>query len=202
LIGKIDTEGHYKQITLVGFSLGGNVTLKYVGEQGKALNPLIKKAIAFSVPVHLEGASLELSKWHNRLYMKRFMNNLKIKVKARASIFKDLVDLDKVYNAQSFLDFDEYFTAPIFGFDSAVDYWTQSSSKQFLKNVNIPTLLVNAQDDSFLSESCYPYEEATNYKNFFLETPGRGGHVGFVGEDKAGFYWSERRALKFALDTY
>lgn len=202
LIQKIDRQGHYQNIVLIGFSLGGNVTLKYVGEQGKSLNPKIKKAIVYSVPIHLESASYELAKWQNSLYMKRFMNNLKVKVRERAALLQEYVDLDKVYAAKSFLDFDEYFTAPIFGFKNAIDYWTLSSSKQFLENIAIPTLLVNAKDDSFLSTTCYPYEEAKASKNFFLETPEKGGHVGFVGADRKGFYWSEQRALQFALDTY
>ncbi|MFT5384975.1 MAG: putative alpha/beta-fold hydrolase, partial [Saprospiraceae bacterium] len=178
VIDHLAKESHYKEIAIIGFSLGGNVTLKYVGEQSNKLYPLIKKAVAFSVPCHLESASVELSKWYNAVYMKRFMDGLKEKVKNRETIFKDIVDLEKVYASKSFLDFDEYFTAPVHGFTSAVDYWTKSSSKQFLKDISIPTLLVNAKDDSFLSAECYPFEEAEALENFFLEVPDKGGHVG------------------------
>jgi uncharacterized protein len=201
VIGRLVNEGFYNEIVLVGFSLGGNVTLKYVGQQGQNLDPIIKKAIAFSVPCHLESASIELGKWYNSVYMKRFMDGLKEKIRTREIILKDIVDLDKVYQSRTFLDFDEHFTAPVHGFANAVDYWTKSSSRQFLKNISIPALLVNAKDDSFLSAECYPFEEAKEMENFFLEVPDSGGHVGFVGRvDEKGFYWSERRALKFVIE--
>ncbi len=202
VIQNLAKEGVYKSVILVGFSLGGNVIMKYVGEQGFNLNSIIKKAVAFSAPIHLETASYELAKWYNSIYMKRFMNNLKEKIKERENIVKDLVDLPKVYGSRSFLDFDENFTAPIHGFKGAIDYWTQSSSKQFLENIKIPTLLVNAKDDTFLSVACYPISEANRLKNFFFESPKGGGHVGFVQADEKGFYWSERRALAFVLKDH
>lgn len=202
VIQNLAKEGVYKSVILVGFSLGGNVIMKYVGEQGFNLNSIIKKAVAFSAPIHLETASYELAKWYNSIYMKRFMNNLKEKIKERENIVKDLVDLPKVYGSKSFLDFDENFTAPIHGFKGAIDYWTQSSSKQFLENIKIPTLLVNAKDDTFLSAACYPISEANRLKNFFFESPKGGGHVGFVQADEKGFYWSERRALAFVLKDH
>ncbi len=200
LIEFLASEGHYQKVAIIGFSLGGNVTLKYVGERGGQLNPLVRAAVAFSVPIHLQSASMELAKWHNSVYMGRFMTSLKEKIKEREDILKNLVDLSTVYKAKTFFDFDECFTAPVHGFSSAVDYWTRSSSKQFIQNINIPTLLVNARDDSFLSEECYPLMEAESYKNFYLEVPDKGGHVGFIRVDERGYYWSERRALKFVLE--
>jgi predicted alpha/beta-fold hydrolase len=187
----------YETIAIIGFSLGGNITLKYVGERGVDLHPDIACAVAFSVPVHLESSSYELARWQNKLYMNRFMRSLKEKIKSRESIIKDKVDLSKVYNSKSFLDFDQYYTAPVHGFRDAVDYWTQSSSLQFLPNIRIPSLLVNAQDDSFLSQQCYPSDVASVNKNFYLQAPKNGGHVGFYQPDEEGFYWSERRAFAF-----
>ncbi len=202
VINKISNTGKYVKIALIGFSLGGNVCLKYVGEQGKNLNHLIKKAVAFSVPCHLESASYALSKWYNSIYMSRFMIGLKEKIKSREKILKDKVILDNVYRSKSFLDFDENFTAPVFGFKNALDYWTQSSSKQFLENIRIPTLLVNAKNDTFLSPECYPEVAAKKSKYFFLETPAKGGHVGFGNNGPNGYYWSERRALQFVLNEH
>lgn len=202
VIEKLSAEGYYEDITIIGFSLGGNVTLKYIGEQGKKLNPLVQRAVVFSVPVHLQSASEELAKWSNKLYMNRFMCNLKDKVRGKEALVRGKVDLAKVYTSKSFLDFDEYFTAPIFGFDGAVDYWTRSSSKQFLENIQIPALLVNAQDDSFLSAACYPYEAAQANPHLTLETPLNGGHVGFLAVNSAGHLWSEQRALAFVQACY
>ncbi len=199
VIKEITRQEKHQSIAIIGFSLGGNVTLKYLGEQAGNLNPLIKKAVAFSVPIHLESSSIALGKWYNAIYMKRFMNDLKEKIKNREYVFKDLVDLSTVYRSRTFADFDGAFTAPVHGFKNAVDYWTKSSSKQFLKDIPIPALLVNAKDDSFLSKECYPFEEAKALKNFYFHAPEKGGHVGFVGKDRDGFYWSEKQALDFIL---
>src|SRR5262249_7267361 len=98
---------------------------------------------------------------------------------------------------RNFKDFDDRYTAPIHGFDDAEDYWRKSSSRPFLKSIVIPTLLINARNDPFLSPRCFPVEEAAANSNLFLETPDSGGHVGFVTFDGTGKYWSEKRALEF-----
>ncbi len=187
----------YETIAIIGFSLGGNITLKYIGEQGDRLPAKVACAVAFSVPVHLESASYELAKWQNKIYMDRFMRSLKTKIKSRESIIGDHVDLTKVYASKSFLDFDQHYTAPVHGFSSAIDYWTKSSALQFLPNIRIPSLLVNAQDDSFLSQQCYPGDVASANENFHFEAPANGGHVGFYVSDQQGFLWSENRAYEF-----
>jgi len=197
VIQQIARTENYENILLVGFSLGGNIILKYIGENGEQLNKNIKAAVCFSTPVDLESCTIEINKWDNSLYRWRFLRSLKEKAKEKAEMFPGSFDLAKALKAKDFADFDGAVTAPIHGFRSAKDYWTKSSSKPFLTNIKIPTLLINARDDSFLSELCYPFKEANENPNFFLETPAHGGHVGFVkfGADQA--YWSEQKAIAF-----
>jgi len=200
ILNNILNEEIYDEIVLIGFSLGANVILKYLGEENEKLSDRIKKAVAFSVPCELASASRELSKWHNAVYMKKFMDSLKAKIKEKEHLAIDKIDLTKVYRSRTFEDFDSAFTAPVFGFSDALDYWTQSSSKPYLNKIKIPFLIINASDDSFLSNECYPFEEAERNHLCHLEVPNRGGHVGFVSSDENGFYWSEKRALNFILE--
>ncbi len=184
----------YSAICLIGFSLGGNLTLKYLGEG--SVNPIIKKAVAFSVPMHLHSSCIQLSKPSNFLYSKRFLKSLKAKVRAKANFFSSL-DISKLESVKSLIQFDDLYTAPLHGFKNAIDYYTQSSSLQFLKAITIPTLIVNAANDPFLSDECYPVDLLKSHTFVELEIPERGGHVGFARFNRNGVYWSEQRALDF-----
>ena len=197
VLSRIIAQKTYESIAIIGFSLGGNVTLKYLGEQGSNLPQTVKAAVAFSVPCDLASSGVRLRQWYNRPYMDRFMEGLKEKIKAKEALATGVVDLDQVYRSRNFADFDGAFTAPVHGFSSAEDYWEKASSLYFLPEIKIPCLLINAQNDSFLSPACFPYQIAKENTFFYLETPSNGGHVGFISRDSEGFYWSERRALQF-----
>ncbi|MGN7821605.1 YheT family hydrolase [Chitinophaga sp. 22536] len=188
--------GKYKAVHLVGFSLGGNVTLKYIGERGSGILPVIRSAVAISVPVDLKGSSAELEKKHNIVYMQRFIRNLKEKLELKKQQYPDGISLEGFEQIRSFRQFDDRYTGPMHGFRNALEYWEQCSSLRVLQQISIPTLLVNAKDDPFLSPACYPYEIARQSDTFFLETPFNGGHVGFVTFNEP-YYWSEQRALAF-----
>jgi uncharacterized protein len=196
IINQLRGLNRYTEIALIGFSLGGNVILKYLGEQGGSLAPEIKKAVVFSVPCHISSSEREISKLHNRPYVKRFLSTLNPKMQYKATLFPDVIDARPPL-PRNLREFDDRFTAPLHGFADAEDYWERSSSLQFIPNISIPALMVNALDDSFLSPECYPRELANELPNFFLETPQRGGHVGFVTFGVGGMYWSEQRALAF-----
>lgn len=189
----------YESIYLVGFSMGGNISLKYLGEQGSQLNPKIKAAATFSVPLDLVGSSRALSKWWNRFYMRRFLRSLRKKVEAKAPYYPEVLSVSGFDRIKSFKGFDNQFTAPIHGFRDAYDYWQKSSSKHYLESIQIPVLIVNALNDSFLSDSCYPYDIAERSQKIFLETPETGGHVGFWSLNSV--FWTEKRALDF-LNNY
>jgi uncharacterized protein len=187
----------YGHLALIGFSLGGNVILKYLGELGREVDPKIRAAAVFSVPCDLAGSSRKMARLENAIYMKRFMSLLHEKIRAKMRLFPDEIHDRGFHRMRTFRDFDERYTAPLHGFMSAEDYWERASSKPLLARIAVPTLLVNALDDPFLPPSCYPCEEAKNSPHLFLETPSAGGHVGFVTFDRDGEYWSESRAVEF-----
>lgn len=184
-------------VDLIGFSLGGNMTLKYLGEQGDRLSPRMGRGVAFSVPCDLACSSRALATPLNRaLYMKRFIDSLAGKIRAKHPQFPDLFDLEALEVVGTFKEFDDRFTAPLHGFRDAEDYWARSSSRQFLSRITIPSLLVNAADDPFLGPGCYPRDEARASEVFHLEVPPRGGHVGFL-VPASQETWAERRAAEF-----
>ena len=191
--------GSYGFVSLVGFSMGGSMTLKYMGERGEDVNPKIKSAVAFSVPVSLKSSVEELSKKGNGFYRKRFLKKLSDKMQQKAELIPDF-DADGVHDIKTFEAFDNRFTAPMFGFKDAEDFYSSSSSSNFIPGIRRPSLLINALNDPFLGEACYPYDLAEQNPNFFFQTPKRGGHVGFSGK-KNGVTWGEQRAIDFIREN-
>jgi predicted alpha/beta-fold hydrolase len=191
----------YRSLGLVGFSLGGNLTLKYLGEQGEAVDPLIAGAVAFSVPCDLASSAREMTKWRNRIYLTRFLRLLHGKIRAKMKLMPGRITDDGYHRVKTFKDFDDRYTAPLHGFADAEDYWRRASSKGFLPAIVVPVLLVNAEDDPFLGKECYPIAEAVQGPSLYLEIPASGGHVGFVTFAKAGDYWSETRATEFLAEA-
>jgi predicted alpha/beta-fold hydrolase len=190
----------YEEIYLIGFSLGANLTLKYLGEQPEVISPKVKKAVVFSVPCDLAASSTQLSRLSNRIYERRFLKSLKRKIEQKAALFPNEVSLEPYLKKQitTLRDFDDRYTAPLHGFQSADDYYAKCSSKPFIPNIAVPTLIVNAKNDVFLPPLCYPFDEAKASDLIFLETPESGGHLGFITKETAhGLYWSEMRALGF-----
>ena len=187
----------YETVSLIGFSLGGNLTLKYLGDQSTALDRRIRSAVCLSVPCDLASSAKRLEHWQNRIYMARFMRCLRMKVREKARRYPNRLDLSGLDKMRTFAEFDDRYTAPIHGFEDAHDYWTQCSCRFVLDQIAIPTLLINALDDPFLTPDCYPYDAAVANPNFILDTPKHGGHLGFVSFNKEDEYWSERRAVAF-----
>jgi len=187
----------YQKMALIGFSIGGNMTLKYLGEQGENIPSKIKTAVTLSVPCDLASAAKTLALPRNKFYMARFLRLFRRKLQAKAHLKSPALNLDGFHHIKTFHDFDNRYTAPIHGFKSALDYYQKSSSKAYLSQIKIPTLLLNAQDDPFLSPQCFPFEETKDLEHFSLEAPPWGGHVGFVSFNEKGEYWSEQRTLNF-----
>lgn len=188
----------YETVALVGFSLGGNLTLKYLGELGAdASRRRVRAGAVFSVPCDLAASSTRMSGPENRFYLKRFLRDLRGKVRMKAGQFPERVTEDGYDAIRSFWEFDDRYTAPMHGFADAADYYGRCSARHFVEAIRVPTLLVNALDDPFLTPECAPVETARSNPDFFLERPAHGGHVGFVRFNKVGEYWSEERAGQF-----
>jgi len=197
LIHYILAKNKYTKIYINGFSLGGNVTLKYFGENNN-IPSQVKGGVAISVPCDLHDSLLQLLSFKNILYAKRFLKHLLAKLKAKQATYPELLSdtiLNKIKNLK---DFDDLYTSKAHGFNDAMDYYKKCSSLQFIPEINKPVLLINAANDSFLGKGCYPKKEALNNPNFFLQIPEHGGHVGFYGANNITF--SEKMALKFLLE--
>jgi uncharacterized protein len=189
--------GGCEELVLIGFSLGGNLILKYLGESGVGLHPQIKKAVALSVPCDLNAGATHLDSPRNFIYRNRFLRTLKHKALLRIRNHHFQVEEKKLLAVSTLREYDDVFTSPLFGFDDAGDYYRKCSSKQFIKDISIPTLILTAKDDPFFTEACIPFDECRNHPLVFLETPKHGGHVGFISDVPWGNYYSEKRTVEF-----
>ncbi len=188
------TNKKYSKIYLKGISLGANVILKYLGE-GNTIPTEVKAAIAISAPCDLSSASKKIHALSNKLYHDRFLKHLLKRLIDKQKRFPESLKNDEIKSIKTLLDFDNVYTSKAHGFTDAEDYYKQCSSLQFLENIKLPTLIINALNDSFLSAECFPVKEAKNNPNLCLEMPNHGGHVGFIAPK--GIYYNERRALEF-----
>jgi predicted alpha/beta-fold hydrolase len=193
VINHAKKKGNYTEIALVGFSLGGNLTLVHLGRD--RVDPVVKKAVVFSVPCDLAASAGALTKLSNTLYMKRFLILLHQKIKEKMTIMPHALNDTGYERIKTFKDFDDRYTAPIHGFKDAHDYWEKCSSTQFIPNIKIPCLIINALNDPFLPRECFPVAEARGNPNISLKMPESGGHVGFVSFKER--YWSEQQTLSF-----
>ena len=186
----------YSRIALVGFSLGGNLILKYLGESSP--HPAVVGAAAVSAPLDLGATARALDRqWSKRIYRDSCIKSLIAKVEAKAVRFPEKFDVSGIRMIRTFEAFDDRYTAPIHGFRDVEDYWKRSSARQFLNRITVPTLILNACDDPLLTAESFPVAEAEANPCLFLEMPKWGGHLGFVDLVRGIEPWSERRVVKF-----
>jgi predicted alpha/beta-fold hydrolase len=194
-------------MAVIGFSLGGNVLLKWLGEQGKQVS--LFAAVAVSAPLLLNVCATKLDKGFSKLYCANLLRELKHYIFAKqqhletigatqeADKLKQLGDLSSIH---SFWQYDDRVVAPLHGFANAHDYYQRSSARQFLKTITVPTLLIQALDDPFMTPDVLPRLEELS-PTVQLEITPSGGHVGFItGKNPCKpIYWLEQRILGFLL---
>ena len=182
-----------RPIALVGLSIGGNLVLKYLGE---APPPgTILAAATVSAPLDLKATVQALDKKPgNRIYLRRLITSLTKKIREKSAVMPDLMRVEGLGSLHGFEHFDDRYTAPIHGFLNAEDYWKKCSSRQFLPGIRVPTLLLSAKDDPFLTHESFPRCAAESHPCLTLEVPDNGGHLGFL--DHQGF-WLDRRLPEF-----
>lgn len=183
-----------RPLLCVGVSLGANVLLKWLGEQGAALPSEVRRAAAISTPFDLAAGSTYLEEGLSMVYVRHFVRSLKRKAAAAIARHPGLpVDRDRLARSATFWEFDDVFTGPVHGFASAAEYYTRSSSIHFLPKVRVPTLLLSAVNDPFLPPVVLDRvrEIARDNPRLHLEFTAAGGHVGWV----AGHPWEPQYYL-------
>ena len=188
----------YQTIHLVGYSAGGNITLKYLGEQGATVHPAIKRAVGISVPLDLLTTADRLEQWDSMVYNRRFQKTLKEKVRQKSGTLPAAIRAIDLRLVRSLRQFDDLITAPLHGFSGVTDYYTRNSSLAFLSKITVPALVVNARNDPFLSSECFPEALAKELTCVWMEFPRQGGHCGFPSANglQAPTY-AETRVLQF-----
>jgi predicted alpha/beta-fold hydrolase len=189
----------YQEIALIGFSLGGSLVVKYLGENGKNIPNEIAGGVAISIPSQLGSCAKQLSTPSNKFYLKRFMKKLKNKIRQKAAQFPGMFDIKHLDSISNFFEFDTRFTAPMYGFKSAEDFYTYASAGNYIEGIQTPTLLVSSLNDPMFPDDCYPFDAAKNHHYFHLETPRTGGHMGYWWPGRK-VSWIEQRAYQFISD--
>ncbi len=190
------SQNQYESIHLIGFSMGGNITLKYLGVNGDSIPNAIKGGVAISAPCDLTSSAALLDEPKSYFYKRKFYTKLSEKMRLKAVQYPGEIDMNRLSEVRCWRDFDELFSAPINGFENAQDFYDQASSINYLKGIRRPILLINALNDPILTPECFPTEIAATHPYLFLETPKKGGHVAFMLAGKE-YAWMDLRALEF-----
>ena len=197
ILRRLKSQNPHCAIYAVGVSLGGNVLLKWLGEQGEKAGEIIKAAATVSAPVDLMVAGDHLGHGFNLFYTRAFLVSMKQKLLQKLKRFPKLVDREAMLRSSTLREFDDVVTAPLHGFRNTDDYWTRASSKPHLTNIRVPTLLIHAKNDPFLPASALP-SPAEVSALVTLDYPDTGGHASFVSGVFPGHLdWLPQHILEF-----
>lgn len=186
----------YQSIHLVGFSMGGSIVLKYAGVHSTHLPSPVKKVVAISTPCDLASSAVVIDDPINWYFRRRMSKPLKEKALAKADAYPEIIDSNNMKYVKTWRDFDEYFGAPINGFKSTEALYKAGSAINFMDGIQIPTLILNARNDTFLAPASYPETFCKNHPFVYLEIPKQGGHVGFPSKTYKRT-WAEERVGRF-----
>lgn len=189
----------YRRIALIGFSLGGNMVLNYLGRRGHDAAPEVVAAAVFSVPCEVMDCAQRLRAPENELYTRRFLESFREKIRGKMPHWPGRISDEGYETIRTLEDYDARYTAPHFGFPDVPTFYRAVSSRYVLANIARPTLMVNALDDPFMGPLCFPTEAAQAHPLLVLETPAYGGHLGFLRGPFHRHNWCEERAVEFAL---
>jgi predicted alpha/beta-fold hydrolase len=187
-------------LACVGYSLGGNVLLKWLGEVGREAP--VQAAVAVSVPFLLELATRRLGQGFSRLYQAYLLYHLRASYRGKRHLQAQLpVPIEDMARLKDFYRFDDQVTAPLHGYVDAHDYYTRASCRPYLKAIRVPTLILHALDDPFMLPEAVP-TAAELADSVILELSLHGGHVGFVTGPSPwrAVYWLERRIPLFLAE--
>ncbi|MFN7945402.1 MAG: alpha/beta fold hydrolase [Blastocatellia bacterium] len=186
------------ELYLIGFSMGGNQALKFAGELGDEVPSQLRGVCAVSPPIDLQLCSEALLRRENFLYERYYLNCLRSKLRRTHHFFPELIELERLNKVRSMADFDD-FAMPLIGFSNVTEYYEQASALSYLSYLQIPALIIHAQDDPFIPFAPFTNDAVRSNPLVLLLAPEYGGHVGFYGqrqpdEDR---FWAENRAVDF-----
>lgn len=183
---------------VMGFSLGGNALLKYLGEAGEGAFKQIDAAVTVSVPFDLAASAGTLENGVGQIYARHFLHSMRRKAREKARRFPDAFDLPAVDRARTLRAFDEAVTAPVHGFPTAADYYRACSSKRYMEGIRVPTTVIQSRDDPLVPESTIPWSVFDRNGTVRAVITDGGGHVGFLtrGRGLALFLWAEAEAAR------
>jgi hypothetical protein len=199
VIEHILANNSYDEHHLIGVSMGGNLTLKFLGEEMWNVVNKIDSAVAVSVPIHYETSFPHLCNGWNKIYERRFTKQVKDKVLLKQALFPDAMNYKYIAESKNLWEFTTRCTVPMHGFKDIHDYNVKVQASSFLKKIKTNTLLINTDNDPLLTKECYPINFAKKSKYFHLEIPIGGGHVGFCEDIKAEHNWLEKRVANYFL---
>jgi predicted alpha/beta-fold hydrolase len=188
--------GRYCYLGMSGFSMGANMTLKYLSVHGERAPAEIIGAAVFSAPCDLAEGAEVLDRPGNWLYKKRFLDRLAEKIRIKDTLFPGRIDVQQLRAVRRWRDFDEWFSAPMCGYENAAAFYRDASPKYFMEGIRVPVLLASALNDPILTPGCMPVELAKNHPFLHLELPTKGGHCGFMIKNSP-HSWAELRALEW-----
>jgi uncharacterized protein len=179
-------------VFLAGFSLGGNVALKLAGEMGPS--DILSGVCAVSTPIDLAMSVRALDRLSNRIYARRFLKRLRERVSRKSVLAPHLYSREGLQSVSSIWEFDDRFTAPLFGFGTAENYYKTQSAMRFLDRIRVPTLVIAAKDDPLVPFSMYNHPAFSSNPALTLLAPEKGGHLGFLSRSRPRF-WLDGVAL-------
>lgn len=187
----------FKKLACVGYSLGGNVLLKWLGEQGPKAR--LSAAVAVSVPFDLARGATSIQHGFNRLYQWYLLSNLKRSLRQKKTLLSAILHpYPRLSKLRTLEAFDNEVTAPVHGFANATEYYQRASSRPWLKHIQVPTLILQAKDDPLVPADGLPQPiDLSSFIRFELSE--HGGHVGFIGRGPGGLpaYWLDMRILRY-----
>ncbi len=189
-----------RPLFLIGFSLGGNIALKLAGELGESARELLSGVCAVSTPIDLAACAAAIGRRRNFIYQNRFVDRLKDRIRRRHLQAPGIYTLEHLPKIRSIIDFDNYYTAKLFDFGNAANYFRTQSSNQFLERIRVPTLLVQAKDDPMIPFSVYDHPAFARNPHLRLITLDHGGHVGFIARHQPRF-WLDQLLLNWIDET-
>lgn len=198
VVAYADKLGKYDNIYLIGYSMGGAMTIKYLNCKADIVPSSVSGAVSICAPFDLEYCCLQLERPKNIIYQYYFLKQLKEVFQAKAEQYPEAIDMSIWSNSIKWRHIDTHYSAPVNGFNSADEFYYHASIKHFLNDVKIPTLVICAQNDPIIPFEATPIEVFKNHPHLHLETPERGGHVGFTTRQPRDLYaWVDYRSWDF-----